>query len=217
VWGAASVYQYFGDIGGTADKNNLMGLKDISFGANRPGISIGGIYRYDERWYFQVSNSFGFFTQTDKGSRNETRNYAFTTIANETSIQGMYFILKENNRNYSFSIINRRGGENQPLSIYAFAGLASVYYSVTPKESLDGSPRFVGDKHLSVAFPIGLGAKFSFTPEFSVGLDLGGRYTLTDYLDGFSSVYSKHKDLYYILNVKAIYRLPKAKPRPNIY
>jgi len=208
VWGAVSVFQYFGDCGGTSSSNNLMGLKDISISANRPGLSLGAIYRADKRWYLQVSNSFGFFTQTDKGSRNEIRNFSFNTVANETSIQGMYFFIKESDRSYSFTYRNALRGVNQLFSMYAFAGLGSLYYKVTPEDALVNSSRFV-NKHLSVVFPIGVGAKFTFTPSFSLGLELGRRWTFTDYLDGFTSPWSKHKDAYYIMNFKLYYRLPK--------
>lgn len=216
VWGAVSIFQYFGDCGGTSSTNDLMGLKDISISANRPGLSFGGIYRVDTRWYMQVSNSFGFIAQTDKGSRNEARNFSFSTIVNETSVQGMYFFIKESDRSYSFSYKEALRGINQLFSLYAFAGFGSIYYRVTPKDALVNSPRFV-NKHLSMAIPIGVGAKFTFTPSFSVGVDLGRRWTTTDYLDGFTSTFSTHKDAYYIMNFKLYYRLPKAKPSHTIY
>jgi hypothetical protein len=216
VWGAVSVFQYFGDCGGTADKKDLLGLKDISILANRPGFTIGAIYREDERWYFQISNSFGFFTQTDKGSRNAARNFAFSTIANETSIQGLYFFVKESDRSYSFSYRYRLKHINQLFSAYAFAGFGSLYYKVTPKESLVGSDRFE-NKHLTMNFPVGVGIKLAFSPSFSFGFDLGRRWTLSDYLDGFTSPWSHHKDAYYIMNFKFYYRLPKAKPFRPIF
>jgi len=216
VWGAVSVFQYFGDCGGTASSNNLMGLKDISIKANRPGFTVGGIYREDARLYFQVSNSFGLFTQTDAGSRNDLRNFAFNTIANETSVQGLYFFIKESDRSYSFSIKQALKNANQLFSMYAFVGMSSLYYKVTPLESLIDNSRFV-DKNFTLAFPVGVGVKFTFTPSFSLGADLGRRWTLSDYLDGFTSDWSKHKDAYYILNLKLFYRLPKAKPSRSTY
>lgn len=216
VWGAVSVFQYFGDCGGTSSSNDLMGLKDISISANRPGLTVGGIYRADTRWYIQASNSFGFFAQTDKGSRNELRNFTFNTIANETSVQGMFFFIKESDRSYSFAYKDALKGVNQLFSMYAFAGLGSIYYSVTPKDALANSSRFES-KHFSMVIPIGIGAKFTFTPSLSFGVDLGRRWTLTDYLDGFSSPWSDHKDAYYIMNFKLYYRLPKAKPSHSTY
>ncbi|NOU16395.1 MAG: hypothetical protein HOO91_02405 [Bacteroidales bacterium] len=217
VWSAFSVYQYYGDIGALADKHNLGGLTQISFTSNRPGISFGGIFRYDERFYIQASNSLGFFAKSDKDTkRNYTRDFAFRTITDELSIQGYYFFVKENEKNYFYSPFNYGRGRGieryiRPFSFYVFAGVGGIFYKVTPKESLASSPRFVGNKHISVAFPIGLGAKFTVNPDFSLALELGRRFTLTDYLDGFTSVYSEHNDVYYILSFKAIYRLKKAK------
>jgi hypothetical protein len=213
VWGGVSVFQYFGDVGGSADRNNLFGLKDISFKSNRPGVSLGGMYRVDARWYIQASNSFGFFTQTDKGSRNEARNFSFNTIANETSIQGVYYIVKESDRGYSFSMKGKKEGLNQPFSIYAFAGIGSIYYRVTSTGTPDS--RFVSNKHLSIVFPIGLGLKIALTPKYSLGIELGPRYTFTDYLDGLTTASSKFNDVYYVLTVKAYYRFPRAKQTPT--
>jgi opacity protein-like surface antigen len=212
VWGGVSVFQYFGDIGGSADGSNLFGIKDISLKSNRPGINIGGTYRVNERIYIHGSNSLGFFAQTDKGSRNSSRNFAFYSIADELSVQGAFYILKEKT-NYYYSIMGMRGLKNlnRPLSLYAFVGAGGLFFKVTPKEDLIGSSRLVDSKWVTVTFPVGLGLKFAYSPELSLGMELGARATLTDYLDGFTSSLSKHNDLYYLLNFKVIYRLAKGK------
>jgi len=218
VWGAVSVLQYFGDIGGSADRNNLYGLKDVNLKSNRPGVSFGGIYRYNERWYFQASNTLGFLAQTDKDSRNSLRNFSFLTIIDELSIQGMYFFIKEDDKNYSFSILATRGGGkrmNQPFSFYAFAGIGGIYSKTTPKDDFVGSVRFTGNKNASISVPIGLGGKFALTPGFAVAMDISARYTFTDYLDGLTTPTSKYKDIYYQINVKVIYRLPRSKRISN--
>jgi len=210
-WAGVSVFQYFGDIGGSADENNLMGLKDISIKSNRPGISFGATFKVNDIIYLNVSNSLGLFAQTDKGSRNSTRDFAFSTIANETTIQGQYFFIKEKD-NYFFSMMSLRGGSKniyRCFSFYAYAGAGSIYFKVTPKESFIGSPRFSDDQSISFAFPIGFGLKIAYTPLLSLGVDFGGRFTLTDKLDGLASKFSKHNDIYYIMNFKIIYRLPK--------
>jgi hypothetical protein len=217
VWGAVSVLQYYGDIGGTADKNNLMGLKDISLKSNRPGIAVGGIYRYNDRWYFQASNTLGFLAQTDKGSRNAARNFAFSTVIDELSVQAMYFFIREDDKSYSFSILNASSWHrkmNQPLSFYGLAGVGGIFFHVSPKNSFIGSDRFVR-KSASLSIPIGVGGKFSLTPEYAFAMELIARYTFSDYLDGLNPPTSKFKDIYYQINFKFIYRIPKSKRSSN--
>ena len=214
VWGAASILQYYGDIGGAEDKHFLRALGEMGFKTN-PGISFGGIYRYDERWYIQASNTLGIFSQSDKNnSRNASRNFSFRTISDEFSLQGVYYFVKENEKNYYYSMWNRRehGLKKlfRPLSFYTFVGIGGIFYWVKPGDSFKGSPRFV-NKHLGLTFPIGLGMKFAYSPSFSMALELGRRFTTTDFLDGYTSATSEHNDIIYILNIKAIYRIQKSK------
>lgn len=218
IWGGVSVFQYFGDIGGSADRNNLFGLKDISIKSNRPGINFGGSYWVDDKILLQGSNLFGFFAQTDKGSRNSARNFKFSTIANEFSVQGSYFIIKEN-KNINYSNIDLRGGMKnlkRIISVYAFTGTGMLYFKVLPKESLDGSSRFNGSKSFTVAIPVGIGARLAYTQKMSLAVELGARLTFTDYLDGYTSQFSKHNDFYYIMNLKAVYRLSATHRRSKI-
>lgn len=211
IYGGIPTFHYFGDIGGSADKSNLFGLKDISLRAIRPGFAIGGIYRANEKFSIMANYNFGLLSQTDKGSRNEARNFAFTTLINEVSVQGMFFIIPEKEKNYYYSVMQLRGGLkqfNKPLSVYVFGGIGATFFSVTPKESFVGSERFTS-KSFTPAVPVGVGVKFAFTSQISFGAELGFRYLLTDYVDGFTSVSSKHNDLYYVMNFKVIYRFKK--------
>jgi hypothetical protein len=59
----------------------------------------------------------------------------------------------------------------------------------------------------SAVIPGGLGATLIYTPNINFGLELGGRYVFTDYLDGFTSQYSSANDVYYFLNFTFTYKL----------
>jgi hypothetical protein len=192
IWGGVSVFQYYGDIGGSADRSNMLGLKDISLKSNRPGINFGVIYRLNERIYLHGSNIFGLFAQTDAGSRNSSRNFTFTTIADELTIQGSYYFIEEN-KNYNYFNINLRGGFKnlkKIISAYAFTGTGVLFFKAIPKDALDGSPRFEGSKSMTLAFPVGVGFKLNYTPKLSFVAEIGARLTLTDYLDGVTSRFS---------------------------
>jgi len=47
----------------------------------------------------------------------------------------------------------------------------------------------------------------SIDPRWSVGLELGYQFTLSDKLDGYEPVFSNYNDSYYLLTLKAIYRV----------
>ncbi|MHC1702667.1 MAG: DUF6089 family protein [Tenuifilaceae bacterium] len=212
IYGGIPTFHYFGDIGGSADEGNLFGLKDISIKSMRPGLTIGGIFRANDRIYLRANYSVGLITQSDKGSINEGRNFAFTSFVNEVSLQAMFFIKAESDKNYYYSVMQLRGGLNKlnkPLSVYVFFGMGSTFFSVTPKESFVGSSRFSSDESFSLAIPAGVGVKFAFSSTISFGAELGGRYLLSDYIDGFTSVNSKYNDVYYMMNLNVIYRFPK--------
>jgi len=214
AYGGISTLNYFGDIGGSADKSNLFGLKDISIRSTRPGISLGVSYRLTKLFYVRTHYTLGYITQSDKGSINNNRNYAFTTMLNEISFQGVFFIKPESDKNYYYSVMQLRGGLNQlnkPLSFYVYGGVGGSFFSVTPKENLVGSNRFTNNQSFTLAIPIGIGLKFAYSPTISFGAELGVRYLFSDYIDGFTSVNSKHNDLYYLMNLKVIYRFPKSK------
>jgi hypothetical protein len=205
---------YFGDIGGTASSNNMFGLKDVSFKALRPGLSVGAIYRLNQLLYIQASYNFAFLGNSDKGSRNEARNYGFSTYGSEITATALLYILPESDRNYFYSVMDLRGGLshiNKPLSLYVFAGAGGLFYSVSPKLNLVDSERFDNSENFTPIIPFGVGMKYQIMPRILLGAEFGARYLLTDYLDGFSPTLSKHNDLYYILNFKVNYRLPYDK------
>jgi hypothetical protein len=214
VFGGFSGLQYFGDIGGTADATNLLGLKDINLGKLRPGVLVGARYHITKPFQVKASFQTGFLTQADDGSRNEGRELSFSTYISEITAVAEYYIIPESDENYYYSIMQVRGGLRhfkQPYSLYVFAGLGGIYYSVTPDELLLASPRFNGDKHITMVIPAGVGFKYAILPKICLGLELGGRYTFTDYLDGYTSPYSKHNDVYYSFALLFNYKIQKTR------
>ncbi|NNE29029.1 MAG: outer membrane beta-barrel protein, partial [Saprospiraceae bacterium] len=90
----------------------------------------------------------------------------------------------------------------RPWSPYVFAGVAGYYFN--PQAQLDGvyydlQPLGTEGQGLDgyeapynltqVSFPIGGGVKYALNDQWNIGLELGGRKTLTDYLDDVSGAY----------------------------
>jgi hypothetical protein len=59
--------------------------------------------------------------------------------------------------------------------------------------------------------PLGLGAKMTLDPNLLIGVELAGRYALSDYLDGYTSQWSKRNDAYHTFSVTVNYRIKTAR------
>ncbi|MDX9845375.1 MAG: outer membrane beta-barrel protein [Tenuifilaceae bacterium] len=214
VYAGVTAFQYFGDIGGAAGDTKLLGLMDINLLRTRPGISLGARYHLTKP--IQVKSTFtsGLITQSDVGSRNEERNYAFSTIINELAIMGEYYLIPESDDNYFYNIMQMRGGSThitRPFSVYLTLGFGGFLYSVTPKASLDPSvnPRspFEQKSKLATFIPVGGGVKYAFLPSLSLGVEIIGRLTSTNSLDGYDSPLANYNDFYHSILFKVNYKI----------
>jgi hypothetical protein len=214
--GGISNLHYFGDIGGSANENSLLGLKDINFLKIRPGLTLGARYQLMKPLQINTTYTLGLLTQSDAKSRNEGRGYAFSTLINELTVAAEYYIIPESDENYYYSIMQVRGGLRhfrQPFSLYVSLGLGGVHYTVWARDNLINSTRFDNSRSLAVVIPAGIGGKYAIMPKVSLGAELMLRYAITDYLDGFSPDFSDFNDIYYSFNFKINYKIQKTKKR----
>src|SRR6056297_1054009 len=200
---------YFGDIGGTADESNLFGLKDIELRYSRPNVNIGARYRLEEDMNIKGNLVFGYLESSDDGSRNEPRNFAFSSSVYELSFQFEYSIIPEKTP-VNFSIGNLRRGlksSKAALNTYVFAGIGGIFFSAKPLADFDGSDRFDGGNSFSLVIPVGVGVKYPINSQIGIGFELGGRWSTSDYLDGFASKYSSHNDIYYFSLLNVVFKM----------
>jgi opacity protein-like surface antigen len=203
---------YFGDIGGTADETNLLGLKDIEIFNTRPSIYVGARYKIRHNMAVKANFIFGFISGDDEGSRNNERNFAFSSKIFEPSAQFEYSVISEEHRYRSMAMFNKRGMINNfsQFNVYGFAGVGAVM--AFPKAKKDLVDRYDPDhSKVGLAFPLGIGVKYVFSSHLSLGLEFGGRFTTSDYLDGYTSQYSKANDVYYFAVFHAIYRVKTSR------
>lgn len=208
--GSTNIY---GDIGGTADANNMFGLKDIRINETRYSLYAGARYKIKKDLAFKFNLIYGKGVGDDKDSKNaEHRGYSFTTSIIEPSFQLEYSFLSEERTVASSKLYSRRGMVNNftIFSAYGFAGLGGVIFN--PKldlhgktaasvETVDGYGKF------SVVMPIGLGVKYAIDKNWSLGFEFGRRFAFSDYLDGISTKFSKANDTYYFGVLQAVYKL----------
>ncbi len=207
---------YFGDIGGSADKSSWFGLKDISLLGTRPSIYASGRYKIEENMAVKVNLDFIFLGGRDAGSRNANRNYSFNTLGLEHSAQFEYSFLTEDRHKYSFALFNRRGMVNNfsRINFYAYLGLGGLAFkpSFSPSKLPTNTPTSKFE-FLNTSFqytgiiPAGIGLKYIYNNYYSFNIEFGGRYAMTDYLDGFTTKFSKYNDIYYSTSFSIVYRI----------
>jgi len=208
---------FFGDIGGYSRTKNYLGFRDMSYLQTRYNINANLRYRLGREFNVRASMSYGMFHATDERGSNENRPYESSTTFFEPALIGEYYFIK--NRAESSYLFQKRRGRFvwsilRSLDFYGFAGIGGISYSVKgndaliSKQALEGYP----DSGFDLIIPGGVGATLVYSPNFNFGLELGGRYAFTDFIDGYTSQFSKANDVYYFLNFTVTYKL-KTGPR----
>jgi hypothetical protein len=213
--GGIGTSTFFGDIGGYSHGENSLGFKDITLLQTRYSVNFSAKYRITQVINARISLSYGLLHATDERGSNEGRGYEASTTIFEPALIGEYYFVKNSaETSYLFNKGRSKGmiGFLKSLDFYAFTGIGGLIYSVEPNEVFKNSGRFNPGRFTAVV-PLGLGGTLSAYPNLKFGLELGFRYALTDYIDGFTSPDSRANDVYYFLNLNVTYRL---KIRKNI-
>lgn len=201
---------YFGDIGGSADQSNLYGLKDIRLRETGPSLYGGAWYRLNPSFSFKFNFIYGYLQGSDIGSKNESRGVVFRSHVMEPSLQVEYAILSDVNRSVRFARFSRRGMLNtQKLyRLYAFTGVGELLYFPKILESNGEIPaeRVSGYSNYTTVIPVGLGLSFNILTRLSMGVEVGGRYSFSDHLDGYTTPFSKFNDVYYFFSATLGYK-----------
>jgi hypothetical protein len=200
--------QFFGDVGGFSKGQNIIGLKDISLLQTRYNITGGLKYKILRDLNVRLNIVYGKLSASDTRGSNENRGFAAKTTIIEPSVMAEYYVIKSDlgdsylfNQGRSF----RSGGLLDALEFYVFTGVGGLNYNAKPNAKLAA----LGLKHngFTAVIPAGIGVNLLFNPDFNMGIELGGRYSFSDYLDGYTSQYSSSKDVYYLFNISFVYKL----------
>ncbi len=204
---------FFGDIGGYSRSKNILGLKDLTFLQTRFDINGNLKFRITRDINARVSMTYGLLHATDERGSNEGRLYESAISIFEPAVMGEYYFIKNLAEN---SYLFIRGKQNfikevlASLDFYAFTGIGGLSYSVKGNDALISHGMETGG--FTAIVPVGVGATLIFSPNLNFGLEVSGRYAFSDYLDGFTSQYSKANDVYYFFNATVTYKL-KTGPR----
>ncbi len=200
--------QFYGDIGGFSKGDNLLGLKDISFKQTRFNFTTNVKFRITEEVSVRLNFAFGGFRATDAKGSNELRGFEAVTTFFEPSVMGEYYFIKNKNENSFLHLKDSRRGFNAlipALDVYVFGGFGGLSYKVKPNDKL--APFVTEAKGFTPIIPAGVGFNLFYSTYVSLGMELGARFTFSDNIDGYSSVYSKSNDTYHFLNFTLTYKI----------
>ncbi|HEX2967875.1 MAG TPA: hypothetical protein VHO46_02135 [Bacteroidales bacterium] len=198
---------FFGDIGGFSRGDNILGFKDLSFLQTRYNLNVSMKYRVLEDLNVRFSMSMANLKANDSRGSNEGRKIESSISLLEPALIGEFYFIKNKNEN-SYLFSRGQAGFRRfvnSLDVYAFTGFGGASYSVKGNEKLESLA--TEKSGFTTVIPIGAGANFIFSPDVDFGVELGGRFTFSDYLDGYTSQYSSANDVYYFLNFTFTYKM----------
>jgi hypothetical protein len=204
---------FFGDIGGFSQTKNILGIRDLTYRQTRFDVNGNLKYRITREINARISMTYALFHATDVRGSNEGREFDAITSLFEPALIGEYYFIKNRAEN---SYLFVKGKERfifellKSLDFYAFAGIGGAAYTVKGNDALIDHGMETGG--FSAVIPAGLGSTLIYSPNLNFGVEVGGRYAFTDFLDGYTSQYSKANDVYYFLNFTFTYKL---KTGPN--
>jgi hypothetical protein len=209
--GGLGTTNLYGDLGGYSKGKNLLGIKDFSLSNTRFNLNLNGKYRILNNFSGRVDFTYGRLHSTDAKGVNIERGFESSTNILEFSMLAEFYFIKNKAEN---SFLSQKGKMpfRSMLSLidcYSFTGFGITSFNVTPNAAMMAQASTLKDT--APVIPLGVGVSFNFSPELNFNAEASFRYALSDYLDGYTSVYSKSNDVYALFHVGVIYKIKLAK------
>jgi len=143
------------------------------------------------------------------------RSLSFTTNAFEHTLRVDYNLLSSGVRGFgSTALFNRRGmvnnyGENY---VYVFAGFGGILTKAKVTDingdEVIGNPSYYNNLNWGPVIPAGIGYKRAMSAYVDLSVEVCGRFTFTDKIDGYQhATASDYNDKYITTTVKAVYKI----------
>ena len=137
---------------------------------------------------------------TDAGSQNESRGMEYYTIMTELTGQIEFYLLKEG-RGYGKS---GHMGYKPRVRPYLYAGGGPLlFFPAHTHENAEELPDF---NNYTVIMLGGAGFLYRVNADIFWGFQVGGRFSSTDFLDGFSPSSSTSNDTYITAQILLVHR-----------
>jgi OmpA-OmpF porin, OOP family len=204
------------EVGGFLGASQYQGdTNNDGFDELNGGFGIVARKHINSNFALRGNLLFGKMSGKDANiTRLKSRGYTFSSSMNELSIVGEYDIL--GHKRYS------DGKFSKKVSPYLFGGIGALmgvkpttFYNETVNKaqaSLISQDKAQATKSTFIAVPVGVGVKFDLSEQWGLNLELGKRYTFSDYVDRISkSGNPNKKDTYIYAGALLAYRfgLPK--------
>jgi hypothetical protein len=213
--GGITINSLFGDIGGYPSSQNMMGLKDLQISMLRPGFDLGLRYKFNSQWSVKGGIDYSLFSASDKGSKNDARSLSVSTSAISFGGQGEYSIISEDEvkrkrLTFSDGLVNSIGLYN----LYVLAGFKVMSFTPVlsnPAGIHIATNETITGRGLALIVPIGVGFKYFINNRLSLTSEFTACFSTSDYLDGYSTSFSKANDFFYQLKIGFAYKLYSGK------
>lgn len=195
------VSNYNGDLGGANKEGTHWFLFDMELVTFRQSFGVFYRYNLNRRFANRFSFTYGKIMGDDKLTayfpRNQ-RNLRFSSTIYELSVVQEYHIIRPK-PGHIYNIKGAKGFKNRRMGVFVFGGIGVVRFNPkadgvalrnlrTEGQGLPGGP-LKAYSRFAIAAPVGLGINYKLVRNTFLGLDLGYRFTSTDYLDDVSTVY----------------------------
>ena len=208
IAGAGTAHLY-GDIGGYSVGSNAIGFKDFSFKNVRFNLSGSLRYMLNKDFSLRLNlNITGLHASDAKGS-NEARGLESSSFIIEPDFLAEYSIVKS--KYDGVLLFSRRRNNFLPnlmntFNIYGFAGLGAASFKVDHNTNVSASGKY-SDGGFAVTIPAGICLNMSWNSRTSFGIEFAVKYALSDYIDGYTSPFSKFNDFYHTITFTWSYKL----------
>ena len=202
---------FLSDIGGYPRGSNAAGLRDIRFRQTRFDFNVNLKYKIARSLNARLGLAYGLLNGNDAAGSNASRGYVTNVTALEPLfIMEYYFIKNKLENSYLFAGGDKRSFSDflKTLDVYAFTGVGGIFYTVSGNDLLEEQMDLEGtkDRGSATIIPVGIGVSIPFSPDFNFGIELGGRFALSDYVDGYAPASSSANDFYYFFNFTLTYK-----------
>jgi hypothetical protein len=157
-------------------QSDLQGSMFNPISLNNNDFTIGYRTTFANNLGYKLAFSYSNFSGKDNNSIY-TRDYSYTSNVIQLALQAEYFI--KIGRQYYY--------KPTPNAIYFFLGAG--YFKSNANLNLGNSgilPHYsYKPTSYAPAIPFGIGYQYNFNNNFLIGAEFNGRYSFSDYIDGF--------------------------------
>jgi uncharacterized protein DUF6089 len=194
---------FLGELGG-ANQIGTHYFKDIEFSQTRLAISAGYRYKITSGIAINTNLSYGQLAGNDNLTKEFFRNYRNLSFKSDIFelASNLEFSFIKDQVGHRYRLKGVRGQRGFEMASYGFIGIGVFHFN--PKAQLEGKwvalqplgtegqglvPTRKKYARFQMAFPIGIGFKYTIDRRWGIGLEYGLRYTFTDYIDDVSKTY----------------------------